>query len=83
MDLIAEPAVETRSDEQEEAPKLDFLAQEESPVVARLRARHRVTAGQAEAYHPHPKSTPLWVWITIAAGSLLALILLVIFLLSG
>jgi len=85
-DSHAEPELlEALPADEEEAPgTFDFLTEGDSPAVARLRAKHQMTADQVEAYKGHRKEeVPLWIWIVIGAGTLLALILLVVFLTSG
>ena len=64
------------------ASVLDFIAQAESPAVARLRAKRPITAKQFKAYRGRHQEIPLAVWITIAAGALLTVILLVVVLLT-
>ncbi len=76
-EAILEPA-----EEDDPASVLEAITRDESPAVARLRARHQVSPGQAPAYHSRRDEPPLWVWIVIGAGTLLALILLVVFLLT-
>lgn len=84
-----EPHVQVRlpeappDNQQEAVNPLDFIAQVESPVVARLKARHQMTADEINAYRTRRQDVPVWVWVVIGAGSLLALILLVAFLVSG
>jgi tRNA A-37 threonylcarbamoyl transferase component Bud32 len=83
--IPAEPGAEAadqKDQEQDPASVLDFLASQESPVLARLRSRHQMTAEQARAYHGHRDEIPLWVWIVVGAGTLLALVLLVVFLVT-
>jgi hypothetical protein len=87
-DVRRQPAAAERirekvDEEPERADVLDFLAREESPIVARLRSRHQVTTEELRAYEGHHKETPLWVWVVIGAGTLLALILLVVFVIGG
>lgn len=73
------------ADEKEEQgpPSFDFLNQGDSPAVARLRAKHQMTADQVEAYKGRRKEeVPVWIWIVIGAGTLLAVILAVVFLVN-
>ena len=65
---------------EEQASPLDFITQVESPAVARLRARHQMTANELDTYRTRRQDVPIWVWVVIGVGSLLALILLVAFL---
>ncbi len=67
----------------EEKPNLDFLTQDSSPMVARLRSRYPMTKEQIEAYRAHGKDTPIWLWAVIGAGCVIVLILLVAMLTSG
>ena len=80
--VIIEPPVLEPAEEDDPASVLEAITRDESPVVARLRARHQGSTGQAPAYRSRRDETPLWVWIVIGAGALLALILLVAFLLT-
>jgi len=61
---------------------LDVIARGESPAVARLRAKHQMSAEEAKAYRSRAEQTPLWVWIVVGGGTLLALVLLVVFLVT-
>jgi len=77
-----EPAILEPAEEEDPASVLQAITRDESPVVARVLARHQAGTGQAPAYHSRRDEPPLWVWIVIGAGALLALILLVVFLLT-
>lgn len=55
----------------------------QSPAVARLRARARLSAEQIEAYRHRRQRTPLWLWLVIAGGLLIALVLLIILAVGG
>jgi len=77
-----EPAILEPAEEDDPASVLQAITRDESPVVARMLARHQGGAGHAPAYHSRRDEPPLWVWIVIGAGTLLALILLVVFLLT-
>ncbi len=61
----------------------EFLAEVESPALARLRSRHPLTQEQLDAYRMRRRGAPVWVWAAIGAGAVLALILLVVLLVSG
>jgi serine/threonine protein kinase len=61
---------------------LDFIAQSGSPAVARLRAKRPMTAEEVKTYRSRHHEIPLALWITLAAGALLAVILLAVFLLT-
>ena len=61
----------------------EFFVQVDSPALARLRSKHQLTPEQIEAYQKRRKGTPIWVWAVVGGGTLLALILLAIFLISG
>lgn len=76
---ILEPVFVEPVEEDDPASVLEAITRDESPAVARLRAKHH---GEAPAYHAHRDEPPLWLWIAIGAGTLLALILLVAFLLT-
>jgi len=80
--VIVEPPVLEPAEEDDPASVLEAITRDESPVVARLRAKHQGGTGQAPAYHSRRDETPLWIWIVIGSGTLLALILLVVFLLT-
>ena len=62
------------------ASVLDFIARAESPAVARLRAKRPITAKKHKPHRGRRHEIPLAVWITIAVGLLLTVILLVVFL---
>ncbi len=64
------------------ASVLDFIAREESPAVARLRAKRQMTADELKAYRSRRQEIPLALWITLGVGTLLTVILLVVFLLT-
>ncbi len=80
-EIRVQPTVATRLEEQDRETVLRSISVE-SPVVARLRARHQAAAGTVPEYHARRDETPLWVWIVVGAGTVLALILLVLFLLT-
>ncbi len=61
---------------------LDFLAREPSPVLARLRSREPMTPDRLATYRHRQKGTPLSVWVVIGAGSLLAVVLALLLLLT-
>lgn len=51
---------------------------EQSPALARLRARNPLSREEIEAYRKRRKGTPIWLWATIGAGALVVIILLII-----
>ena len=71
-----------RPQPQDPASVLERIGRDDSPAVARLRARHRVKPDQIQAYRSRQKGTPVWVWALIGAGGVLTLILLVLFLMT-
>ena len=79
VEEILEPVFDEPAEEDDPASVLAAITREESPVVARVRARHH---GEAPVYHARRDEPPLWLWIVIGAGTLLALILLVVFLVT-
>ena len=80
--IVQPPILEPADEEEDAASVLESISLEASPAVARLRARHQAPSGQFPAYRSRRDETPLWVWIVIGAGTLLALILLVVFLVT-
>jgi serine/threonine-protein kinase len=79
--LVQPPGREPMKDEGP-AGVLEAISRDGSPVVARLRARRPTSSGQLPASRSRRDETPLWVWIVIGAGTLLAAALLVVFLLT-
>ncbi len=68
----------------EDSPASEVVIQTDgSPALARLRARNPLTEEQLEAYRARRSHTPIWLWATIAAGAVLALILLIALLVKG
>jgi len=55
----------------------------ESPAVARLRARSRLSGEDLEAYRRRRQRTPLWLWLIIGGGLLISAVLLVVLALRG
>lgn len=76
----AHPAAR-RADDQDSLP--EFLLHAESPVLSRLRSRAGYTEETLRSYQVHRNDVPLWLWIAIALGSVAAIVLLVLFLVSG
>lgn len=72
---IAEPA------EPDDNPIPEFITPTESPVVNRRRGK-RLSKEEIEAYRARRNAAPLWLWITIATGSILAFVLIVVLLAS-
>ncbi len=54
----------------------------EDPMVARIRARASLTPEQIEAYKARRNQQPAWLWVSIGAGLVFALILFVVLLMS-
>jgi len=68
----------------EEAPASEFVIDaDDSPAVARVRARHPLSNEQIERYQARRKRTPLWLWATLAAGVVMTLILLIALMTGG
>jgi len=68
----------------EESPTLPVVIRtEDSPVLARFRARSPLSEEQIMAYRAHQGRTPLWLWVTIGAGVVMVLILMIALLLKG
>jgi len=62
----------------DESSASEFVIQtDQTPAVARLRARKPLSEEQIESYQTRRKGTPTWVWATVAAGVVIALILLI------
>ncbi len=55
---------------------------DESPAAARLKTRKPLTEEQIEGYQAHRNAMPIWIWVTLAAG-VVALIALLVLLLRG
>jgi len=66
-----------------EAEPEKLIPADESPVVARLRTRARLTSEEIEAYRRRRQRTPVWLWVIIAGGLLVSLVLLLILALKG
>lgn len=54
-----------------------------SPAMARLRAGKPLTAEQIDAYRARRRHTPIWLWVTVGAGLVTILILLIALLMNG
>ena len=62
----------------EEFPASGIVIQtDDSSPAARLRTRHPLTEAQIQAYHSRRSRTPIWLWATVGAGTVLVLILLI------
>jgi serine/threonine-protein kinase len=79
----AKPPVVASSPAEPEADAFRFLAQDDSPALARFRSRYQLSSEQVEAYRARRKGPPVWVWAAIGVGGLLALALLVILVVGG
>ena len=67
----------------EEAPAApQFVIHVESPAVERLKTGRTMTREEYEAYRLKRKQVPIWVWGLIGGGSVLAVILFILLLLS-
>jgi len=66
-----------------EAEPEKLIPADESPVVARLRTRARLTSEEIEAYRRRRQRTPVWLWVIIAGGLLVSLVLLLMLALKG
>ena len=68
---------------EESATSPVVIRTEDSPVLARLRARSPLSEEQIRAYSARRGRTPLWLWATIVAGVVMVLILLIALLVRG
>lgn len=65
-------------------PASEFhIEADESPAVARLKARKPLTEEQIEAYQTRRNAVPIWVWVTLAAGVVAVIVMLVLLLIGG
>jgi serine/threonine protein kinase len=68
----------------EESPASEIVIHTDGPpALARLRARQPLSREQIEAYRGRRRRTPMWLWATIGAGVVMALILLIALLVKG
>jgi hypothetical protein len=61
----------------------EFLADAESPLVARIRAKYQTSPEAVEAYLQRGKTMPVWLWAVLGGGCLLAIVLLIIILVAS
>ncbi len=69
-----------RADDQDSFP--DFLLRAESPVISRMRSRAALTDEDLRTYRTRHDDVPMALWIAIGLGSLVAAILLIVFLMA-
>ncbi|MHC4400152.1 MAG: serine/threonine-protein kinase [Planctomycetota bacterium] len=68
---------------QPEPGAFDFLPEADSPAMERVRSRYRSPGQPAHSYGHRRQEIPIWVWGVLGAGTVLALVLLVILLSGG
>lgn len=79
---VAKP-LEEDSNPAAEAAVPEFLADAESPLVARIRAKYQTSPEAVEAYLQRGKTMPVWLWAVLGGGCLLAVLLLIIILVAS
>ncbi len=82
--LVAQPLEDEPKQQPAPGSSGEFVVDPaDHPMVARVRTRQHMTQDDYEAYRARQTKTPMSVWISLGAGLLIVLVLLLVLMISG